>query len=353
MGNRVKFQRWLLGILVIGALFMVSGGHPSGQVALAHAKELSLEVSSFTPDPQEPLVRLYRVFVVYAGDRDPVSGARVDLTAERQGGGPPMEPALLEPLNEPGLYAAQVTYPLYGSWSVTLRVEELQGEGKVSFVEEVIPAGPTSDSNEVRRQVLDLFFRFNWWDVVAIVVRISHTLAGVIWFGLTGVILAAYGFLQPASRAPLFRRLSSVFLPATILSLAVLAASGVYTAIFSAPIKPPGVFDLDVMWRIPFGPAYLATIAFKALALGVSGHLMMRMAKALRIASLPVPMGASSFAITASGTPALREIAIAAKESPLLRLAVTNVVIGLLLAVDIVLAVYLHNISHLAVFLPD
>ncbi|MFQ5872878.1 MAG: FixH family protein [Dehalococcoidia bacterium] len=332
---------------------MLVGFYPGSRVALAHGKELRMEVSSFAPDPQEPLVRLYRVFVIYAGDGEPVTGARVQLTAERQGGGPPMGPIFLEPLNEPGLYAAQLTYSMYGSWDVALKVEEQgEGEGEASFIEELVPAGPTTDIGEVRQRVLELFFRFNWWDVVAIAVRISHSLAAVVWFGLTGVILVAYGFLQPALRAPLYRRLSRVFLPAATLSLAALAASGAYTAIFSAPIKPPGVFDLDVMWRIPFGPHYLGTIAFKALALGTCAILAWRMAQALMSASLPVPAGGGTVAMKARDARTNETVAVI-RDVHLFRLAVANAMIGVLLAADVALAIYLHYISHLAVFLPD
>ncbi len=330
---------------------MMLGVTPIGQAVQAHGKELSLEVSSFTPDSQEPLGRLYRVLVVFTGDREPVEEAKVMLSAERQGGGPPMEPVLLEPLNEPGLYAAQVAFPMFGSWNVTLRVEEL-GDGEVSFVESVVPIGPTTNTDEVRQQVLDLFFSFNWRDVAAIGVRISHTLAGIVWFGMTAVILVAYWFLPPVSRPPVFQRLSSFFFPAAVFSLFLLAASGVYSAIYSAPIKPPGVFDLDVMLRIPFGPHYVATIVFKAFVLGVSGVLTVRMAKALRLASLSIVTGGST-SIVERKSDVVEEASVATKDSPLFRLTIANVVIGLSLAVAIVLAIYIPTISHLAAFLPN
>ena len=132
----------------------------------------------------------------------------------------------------------------------------------------------------------------------------------------------------------------------------LLAASGVYTAIYSAPIKPPGVFDLDVIWSITFGPHYVATIAFKAFALGVSGALAVRMAKALRVASLSTVTGGST-SIVESARSVIEEASVAAMDSPLFRLAIANAVIGLLLTVAIVLAIYLHTISHLAAFLPN
>lgn len=344
-------KRWVWGILLLGMLFTLLVPYGDGSEALAHGKEVRVEVSSFTPDPDESLTRLYRVYVVYAGDLDAVTDATVHFTAQRQGGGPPVEPILLQPLNEAGVYASEVIFPLYGSWDVTLSVAEF-GEGETRFVEDVVPLGPTVDTDEVRQQVLELFFRFGWRDVAAIVVRVAHSLSSITLFGLTGVVLVAYAFVQPRSRAHLFQKLSRVFLPAAIASIALLAVSGLYTAIFSAPIKPPGVFDFDVMRQIPFGPAYLATIAFKPLALTALTFLAFRMAKALRTASIPVPMG-GSVATISNDTDSLASIEAALQTTPLLRLAVTNAVIGVLLAIDVVLAVYIHYISHLAVFLPN
>lgn len=335
--------------MLFSLVLLLLGGVSGASVALAHGKELTIEVSSFTPDAEDPQVRFYRVLVTYAGDIDPVNGATVQLTVERQGGSPPVEPVILEPLSEPGLYVAQVAYPMYGSWDVTLSVSEL-GEGEISFVEEVLPPGPARDNSSVRQQVLQLFFRFDWKDVVAIVVRLAHTLAGVVWFSLTGVILVAYWLVAPPARVQLFRTLSTFFLPAALFSLVLIAASGVYSAIFSAPIKPPGVFDFDTMWRIPFGPHYMATIAFKVVASSVSGVLTLRMARALRFAAIPVPAGGSALAASGARMAGVRE---AATTAPLLRLALINVGVGISVAISVVLAIYLHYISHLAVFLPE
>jgi hypothetical protein len=124
----------------------------------------------------------------------------------------------------------------------------------------------------------------------------------------------------------------------------------VYSAIFSAPIKPPGAFDFDTMWRIPFGPHYMATIALKMVGLSVSGVLALRMAMALRIAAVPVPAGGSALAARDAVRAGMRD---AATTAPLLRLALINVGVGISLVISVVLAIYLHYISHLAVFLPD
>ena len=339
-----------LFLLVLGLLLL--GAYTSGQAALAHGKELRIRVSSFVPDTGEPLNRLYRVEVVYAYDEDPVVGAKVWFVASRLGGGPRMEPLRLEPFNEPGLYAAEIRYPLYGSWNVTLSVAGA-GEGETSFVEEVVPAGPARDAGEARQEVLQLFFSFNWRDVAAIAVRVAHSLAAVVWFSLTGVILVAHWFLPPAARPAVYRRLSRLFLPGTVISLGLLLASGIYSGIYSAPVKAPGIFDFEVMWRIPFGTAYLATIAYKTLALGACVVLAVSIARVLGTASYPVVAGADdSVAIRTIAAPAARTAPLE-DDRRLYRLAAANVLLGGSLAVAVAVAIYLHYISHLAVFLPD
>ena len=145
-----------------------------------------------------------------------------------------------------------------------------------------------------------------------------------------------------------------MFVPVAALSLGLLAVSGVYTGIYSAPVKAPGVFDFDVMWRIPFGAAYLATIAYKALALAACGVLAVSMARTLRLASYPIIAGGdNTLAIgVARGAKATKTGALA-PDTILFRLAAVNGVIGLSLAIAIAVAVYLHYISHLAIFLPQ
>lgn len=348
----MRRTKLLTATLITAIAISLAAGLLTASGASAHGKELTLEVTSLPSDPDQPLVRLFRVMILYAGDRDPVGEARVQLTADRQGGGPVMEPAFLEPLNEPGLYAAEVAFPLFGSWSVTLEVVEF-GEGEVTFLEELIPAGPTQQvGNEVRQQVLELFFRFNWKDVAAIVVRVGHILGGTIWLGMTGLILGAFWFMPRPARAALFYRLSKIFMPATIAGLATLTITGVYTGIYSAPINPPGIFDFDIMMRIPFGAQYMGTMAFKVVALVAYGLLAVPMSASLRAASVPVVAG-GGIASVAEHTRLLALKTTEDAERPLYRMAIANAILGFGLAIAITTAVYLHYISHLAVLIPN
>ena len=342
-----KTQMALISLTVV-ALFALAGLGTTS----AHGKELTLEVSSFVPDSDQPLVKLFRVSVVYAGDLDPIKDADVRFSASRQGGGPAMDEAVLEPLNEPGVYVGEVEFPVFGVWEITIGVEGF-GEGEVSFVEEVLPIVPSQDtSSEARQQVLSLFFRFDWKDVAAIFVRISHTVGGVIWFGMTGLLLASFWFLPQPARQALFQKMTTFFKPAAAFSLVLLALSGVYIGIYSAPINPPGIFDLDVMMAIPFGAHYMGTMVFKVVVLATYGVLTFRIAERLQLASMPAVAG-GAVAASHELLSALRERPVADVEKSLYRLALANAVLGLLLAAAIVTAIYLHYISHLAVFVPS
>ncbi|MBC8280568.1 MAG: hypothetical protein H8E48_07275 [Chloroflexi bacterium] len=310
--------------------------------AQAHGKELTLNVASFAPDDARPLTRLFRAQILHADDLDPVSDAKVLLSASREGGGPKVDDQFLLPLNEPGLYAVEVDFPLFGSWNMTLKVVE-RGEGEVSFTEELSPSAPDRDITEARQQVLSIFFSFNWSDAAAILVRVIHALASGVWFVFTALILTSLWLLSPSSRADLFKKLSRVFAPVSYASLVLLLLTGVYTGIYSAPVGPPGIFDFDVMFRIPFGTEYLLTIGFKALVLVVFAGVTSHIARSLRLAS--VYSAGQSSAVTPQRS-------LSDAEKVLLRLSTANAILGVLLVAAISIAIYLHYISHLAVFVP-
>ena len=108
------------------------------QVA-AHGKELDITIASLIPDPDKPLVRLYRATIVYVSDLEPVEAAEVELNAERAEGGEPLVPIQLTALkDQPGIYVGEVSYPRFGTWTVTLHVSEA-GEGEAVFIDKVIP----------------------------------------------------------------------------------------------------------------------------------------------------------------------------------------------------------------------
>lgn len=342
MGRLVRRWSWL-GVVGLGLGLLLGSLSPG--IALAHGKDITIEVSALTPDPQQPRTRLYRAFLFFTSDRDPVERAVIHLTARRQGG-EVLPPVRLEPLNLPGFYAAQVSFPRFGTWEVKLEVKE-PGEGEVSFAQEVLPAalprGTGGAEEESGQSIFTLSLSFDWRDVVNLVMRWVHSLAAVGWFGLSGLIVAAFGLLQGGSRARFLGRLSTLF-PLAAASLALLAGTGIYNAIYNSPLRPPGVFSLEVMERLPYGTAYLVVVGLKALTVILGAGLALRLAKGLRMAAA-LPGAGDPEALEAGDTMAIRHLR-------LLPLAAANLALGLAMLLAVAVMTYLHNLSHLAVLVP-
>ncbi len=344
-----------LAPLAVAALLALVASAAFAGPALAHGKEVEIKISSFAPDPADPLTKLFRAVVTFK-DGDPVEGATVLLETERQGGGPVVAAVELKPLSEPGVYAGQVKFPIFGNWETRLTVVgREEGEGAVSFIEEVAPSAPESSAaatREARERVLELFFSFNLGDIINILVRLSHTLGSIAVYGLSAMTVVAHLFLSPASKAMFFRRLSRVYWPVIAAGIVVLILSGVYAAAYGAPIKASGVFNIDVMWEIPYGPVYLGAILYKSIAFAISAVVMYKMAAAMRTAgnAIPPAEGASVDSLPMAAAVSTTK---AATSSQLFRLAAVNTALGLSLIVAVVVVMYLHNLSHLAVFLPE
>ncbi len=357
-GARRAVVRGCLAGLVLSLLWVAtSAGAPP--TAEAHGKELDISVMSLIPDPERPLTRLYRVHVAYAGDRDPIQGATVLLSAVRQEGGPGVESVRLTPLKDaPGLYVGEVAYPRFGAWSVQLEVSAAlaQGAGQTEFVDSVRPRA-LSDADEAALKAegervfrLQLFFRFGWWpDLVNIVVRVIHSLSAVAYFGVTGGVLFLAWFGSTRLRPNVLRRATRYFLPVTLASLLGLLATGLYSAAFDSPTEAPGIYDLDRLLSLPYGQVYFAAFLVKPLGWLVLVFLAFRIHAALReTGGLPTVSGGAQEAaldfplvIPRTGEQALK------------RLALLNGGMALLLVIDLAVLIYLHYLSHLGVFLPS
>lgn len=338
MGRGLTKRQFRLGTAV-GLAWLLSW--TSVAAASAHGKEITIEVSALTPDPQRPLTRLYQASVTFTNDREPVSDAVIELTGRRRQTGGILSPIRLVPLNVPGVYAAQVVFPRYGNWEIRVQAKE-PGQGEANFVEEVLPPAllrePQSSSQGEQRSIFSISLAFSRRDVANVGMRWLHALAAGLWFGLSGLIVAAFWLLRGESRGQFWRRLYPLFPWLGGASLLLLAATGIYNAIYNSPIRPPGTLNLELMERIPYGIAYLVALGLKALTVLIGGGLLVGMAKGLRWARWP-----------GEGNPA---VATSGKSSLLLRLAVTNIALGVIMMLSVAVLVYLHNLSHLAVLVP-
>jgi hypothetical protein len=101
-------------LLTVLALTLV--GLAGSDRALAHGEDGVLEVVNAVPTPAGDVVA-YTVELTYANDGDLVEGAVVTATARRPGSG--AEAPVTLPSIGDGWYAANVTFPGPGRWTVT------------------------------------------------------------------------------------------------------------------------------------------------------------------------------------------------------------------------------------------
>jgi len=341
MARRRRIAQALAGI----AAMLVLGGSALVLPVEAHGKDIDVTVATLLPDPDQPLVRLVRARATYAGDGEPVNGATVVLTSVRSDGTPGFpEQVLTQVGDDDGLYVGEVVFDRFGTWDMHLTVKAAldQGEGSVTFSADV-RTGPSNPDLEAAQQAeservarLQVQLGFHWWpDIVTIAMRIVHSLAGLAYFVITGLVLGLAWFGIP-SRYPDFpRRLGRVFRPVAATSLGVLLLAGLYSAAFDAPVAFPGIYDIPTMRRLALGDAYLVAFLIKVvlfIGLIVQASRIHRMLRRW----VDSPGSTASDAIIAS----------------LRRTTLLNAVAGVVVIVDVAVLIYLHYLSHLGAFIP-
>ncbi len=343
LASRRRNRRLALAIATGTALFL--GLMHLAEPVAAHGKQVNIAVTSLTPDPAQPLQRLYRARVTYAVDGDSVEGATVVLTARRADGASAFPAQVLTEIEgNAGLYVGEVVFERFGAWELHLTVQAVlgQGDGSVTFSDNIRPESLSPDQEAARRAEgervarLQLQFRFDWWpDVVTVAIRILHSLAGLAYFLVSGLAFGLAWLGIPSRYPDLPHRLGRVFLPAALVCLLLVLLAGLYSAAFDAPVAFPGIFDIGAVRRIPYGDAYLAVFLIKVVLFGGLVRLTFRIHRTLR-------QWTENPIVSPDGP-----IANALRRATLL-----NASAGVAVVIDVAILVYLHYISHLGAFLP-
>lgn len=326
-------RTWLALIAVLIAALM------SGEVAKAHGGEVSIGVSCLTPDQARPLSKVCTAVVRYA-DGDPVGAANLSLSASREDGDQrSFGPVTFRPAVEEGVYTAAFDYPAYGRWLARIEVTE-PGQGEADVREEVLPPLPGTAGSRVSEARVRIVLDFDMHELTNISMRVLHLGAAAAWFGASGVVLAASLFLNGPERERVMRSLARWFPWLAGASFLGLALTGWYNAVYNVPIRPPGLFDPELMGRLPFGSAYLMAFLTKmsltALMVLVAGALAFALRQGYRVRVRTVAGGA-----VADAFPRRRA------QRSIIVLSGVNVLLGVLTFVVVVLLGYLHILTHI------
>jgi hypothetical protein len=329
---------------------------PPSAVMWAHGREVLIELTSLQPDAASPLWRQYQAKVEYASDHEPVDEALLSLEAVSADGLSRVEsPSVTHVPGAIGVYVAQLRYPRFGEWTVSLRATS-PGVGGVEVTERIRPGTgvstaeapangraaltPTLSQRERGSVALSVFSTFDGQDVMNIVVRIGHSVGAATYLGMGAVMLLGLWFkpyLQPSAA---WRALEEATFPTAVLSLVVLVISGLYTGYFDAPVRAPGVFNIDALANVPFGFQYATAFATK-IALGFGLLALLWRVRRMR-------QSEPEHQISCAGLGMLRGPGLGAAHW----LTVGFGFLTLLLLADVVVLVYLHYISHLGSTLP-
>ncbi len=330
-----KLPRIWLTALVIGLAVLIPGALGVREAAAHDAVVITLKSIS-TPDPSDPLTKVYTITATFADEGDPVENARLELTAKREGLAGEVGPTAFAPTGTPGEYRAQVAFPTYGTWQVQAKVVE-GASGEAVFRQEILPLGGAAAGAPVVR----LVFGFQVRDVLNILVRAVHLASGALWIVATGAVLVFALLSEPERR----RRLSSmrIIYPAIaggLLGVSIL--TGIYNAVYNVPTVSPGIFDPGTIRGLPFGMDYLVTFFVKMglLAGGIAGTAYVAVAL-WRYVRVPVPAVAGAALENGSRRGPEGRIAIA---------AAVALSLGILIMLDVVVLNYLHSLTHLGAF---
>ncbi len=335
-----------LGVLAVVLAAVALIADPSR--AAAHGKEVQILLRCAPPAATRPLDQRCEATVTAANDGDPVTDARLILSAVRSGKAGQFKGVPFQPTAEPGQYAVSVSLPGYGIWLFTAEVEA-PAEGHVQLSEEVLP--PSVGIATFGQARARLLVSFNGRDVANLAALIAHLLGTIALFsGMAAVALV--GLIAHGERGIQYRRWLARWFPwAASASAALIVASGVYNALYNAPTRSPGLFHPQTIAALPFGKAYVIAFAVKMmLALALFAGTAWLAVQLRRSVSWRVPRVAGASAVALEAVPRPRAIITSVLSDSCVSLAIGNLIVGGCVLVTVLIVDYFHLLSHIGVF---
>ncbi len=301
----------------------------------AHGNVVNIALTCVASDSARPLAKICTAFLRYA-DGDPVLDAKFQLTARREGKlEPALGPVAFAPMDREGVYSARVTFPAYGHWRMKFQVIS-PGSGETEIVESLLPPAPGSVSGVPAQ--LQVTFQFGLADVRNIGLRVMHLLGAAGWFSSIVVVLVLLRLPGSQDRVQLLGRTAAIFPRAAGGSLLLLTITGLVSAIYNVPTRPPGLYEPANITRLPFGAAYLAVFQVKMLL------TLVMLAATL---ALGIGLHRSYGRLVRTSTERSDEDG-GSITTPLVRLATVNLLVGFAIFACVVVLGYMHVISHVA-----
>lgn len=290
--------------------------------ALAHGKNINIDIKTSVPDADKPMTKLYRAMLSY-DDGDKVNDARLILLASRPEESESVGPVLFNKTNEAGVFQTTLTYPAYGEWTLLFRVTG-PGEGEATLSESLTAPTPARNSSSTARVSITL--AFDNGDALNLGARTIHILAAISWFTIVALLFVGARVVSPEAWADTLSRFSRSLPIILAATWALLIVTGIYLALNNVPNRAPGVFAPDLLARLPWGREYFVAFVVKMLmviggiAVGLSIGYVMRHSN-----------GLTSERIS--------------------QLVTLDLILGLFIFVDVVVIGYFHNLSHLGLLI--
>ncbi len=217
------------------------------------------------PDTREPtsapLERRYLIGVFRVSTGSPVDGAQVEIQGDMTSmpGFHPVRRLRFQPEGTPGVYAGTIRFPMPGPWILRIRVS-----GPVTGIVDVLEQVGGRSTGALPLDGGSVFTRR---DVLNLLARGLHLLAGAIWIG--GLTFLSALSLRRSEPALPVERVSGLLLGWNGLGLLLLLLTGVYNLLFNTPpgrlITPD---DLREMLEGPYGKPYIGLLIFKLSCFG-------------------------------------------------------------------------------------
>lgn len=263
----------LMACVLTGAIFAERADAHQGGKAIP-----KVEISA-APDPSGPLTLAITARIRDADSDNPVQGANVTFEAVMA---EPHEmwtlPTTMTETSEPGAYAATVRFPMAADWKFKVKVQGDSVQPATAETDYRITfqgaEGSGTASGAATRAQVQVKGSLGLGDLVPITSLVLHSLAAILWVGLTLLLVLAAGDMTGKRIGEDFREelleKGSRWRAGAVAAGIVLVVTGICNTLIVAPFKiAPTPDAISNAIEIPFGGLYLAILGAKIVLMAL------------------------------------------------------------------------------------